>query len=95
VLYLPRIAVLGDHMAARAQMVKWGNSLAVRIPKTVADAAKLREGDRLMIEVERQGAIALKAIDKPETLEELVAKITPENLHKEQTWGEPVGAEKW
>jgi antitoxin MazE len=82
-------------MVARAQMVKWGNSLAVRIPKSVADEAKLREGDRLMIEVEAQGAVALKAIDKPETLEELIAKITPENLHKEQAWGEPVGAEKW
>ncbi|PYX68260.1 MAG: AbrB/MazE/SpoVT family DNA-binding domain-containing protein [Acidobacteria bacterium] len=82
-------------MAVRAQMVKWGNSLAVRIPKTVADEAKLREGDRLMIEVETQGVVAIKAIDRPETLEELIAKITPENLHKEQTWGEPVGAEKW
>jgi antitoxin MazE len=82
-------------MGARAQMVKWGNSLAVRIPKTVADQAKLREGDRLMIEVEAQGSVALKAIDKPETLEELIARITPENLHKEQTWGGSVGAEKW
>ena len=82
-------------MAARAQMVKWGNSLAVRIPKTVADEAKLREGDKLTLEVEAQGTVALKAIVRPETLEELIAKITPQNLHKEQTWGDPVGAEKW
>ena len=82
-------------MAAKAQIVKWGNSLAVRIPKDVADEAKLSEGDRLTLEVEAQGKVAIKAIERPETLEELIAKITPENLHKEPTWGEPIGAEKW
>ena len=33
--------------AAQAQVVRWGNSLAVRIPKNVADEARLAEGDRL------------------------------------------------
>jgi antitoxin MazE len=82
-------------MVARAQMVKWGNSLAVRIPKPVADEAKLREGDHLILEVKSQGAVALKAVTRPATIEELVEKMTPENLHREMTWGDPVGAEKW
>ena len=82
-------------MVAKAQMVRWGNSLAVRIPKPLADEAKLREGDDLTLEVESQGAVAIKAVERPKTLEELIAKITPENLHKEQDWGRPVGAEIW
>ena len=82
-------------MVAKAQIVKWGNSLAIRIPKNLAEEAKLSEGDNLTLEVEAQGAVALRAVNRPKTLKELVAKITPENLHKEQRWGDAVGAEKW
>jgi antitoxin MazE len=80
---------------AKAQMVKWGNSLAVRIPKNVAEEARLSEGDDLSLTVEARGAVAIRAVDRPKTLEELVAKITPENVHREQDWGKPVGAEIW
>ena len=76
-------------------MVRWGNSLAVRIPKHVAEQAKLKEGDNLSIEVESQGKVAIKAMARLRTLDELVAAITRENLHREQDWGPPVGAENW
>jgi antitoxin MazE len=33
------------------QVAKWGNSLAVRLPKAVVEALKLKEGDSLDIEV--------------------------------------------
>ena len=33
-----------------AQIVKWGNSLAVRIPKPIAEEAGVREGDPIVIE---------------------------------------------
>ena len=81
--------------AAKAQMVKWGNSLAVRIPKSVAEEARLSEGDYLSISVAARGTVAIRAVDRPKTLAELVAKITPENMHREQEWGKPVGAEIW
>jgi antitoxin MazE len=29
------------------------------------------------------------------TLEELLAKVTPENIHPEMDWGPPVGREFW
>jgi antitoxin MazE len=35
------------------QISKWGNSLAVRLPKTVVDALKLKEGDRIQIHIVR------------------------------------------
>jgi antitoxin MazE len=79
---------------AQAQMVRWGNSLAVRIPKNVADEAHLAEGDKLVLQVEAPGNIAIKSIERP-TLDQLVERITPENLHKEINWGRPVGNEAW
>jgi antitoxin MazE len=82
-------------MVSKAQLAKWGNSLAVRIPKNLADEARLREGDYLLLEVEQQGAVSLKAVKRPKSLEELIAGITPKNLHNEQNWGAPTGAEVW
>lgn len=82
-------------MPARAQLAKWGNSLAVRIPKNVAEEAKLREGDYLVLEVEEEGFVAVRAVERPKTLDDLIAQITPDNLHREQEWGNPVGAEIW
>ncbi len=80
--------------AAQVQLVRWGNSLAVRIPKNVADEARLAEGDKLVLQVESPGNVAIKAIERP-TLDQLLERITPENLHKEIDWGKPVGNEAW
>jgi antitoxin MazE len=82
-------------MAVRAQVARWGNSLAVRIPKSIAETAHFSEGDTLVLEVEAQGSIAMKASTKPATLDELVAQITPENRHSVVDWGSPVGNEHW
>ncbi|HKW16576.1 MAG TPA: AbrB/MazE/SpoVT family DNA-binding domain-containing protein [Terriglobales bacterium] len=80
--------------AAQAQMVRWGNSLAVRIPKNVADEAQLSEGDKLVLQSEAPGNVVIKAIERP-TLNQLLERITDENLHKEVNWGKPVGNEAW
>jgi len=77
----------------KAQMAKWGNSLAIRIPKAVAEKARLREGDSVEIRADK-GRIELRRTEKIPTLEELVAQITPENRHPEVDWGPDVGREK-
>jgi antitoxin MazE len=79
----------------KAQMSKWGNSLAIRIPKEVAEKAALREGDVLILEVEAKGAIAMKVESSLPSLKQLVSAITRENIHSETDWGEPVGNEQW
>jgi antitoxin MazE len=33
------------------QVSKWGNSLAIRIPSTVVDALKLKEGDEVVVRI--------------------------------------------
>jgi len=80
--------------AAHAQMVRWGNSLAVRIPKSVAEEARIVEGDKLELRVDSPGNVAIKAIERP-TLEQLLEQVTEDNLHKEFNWGRPVGNEAW
>jgi antitoxin MazE len=76
----------------KAQLAKWGNSLAIRIPKAVAEEARLQEGDAILIEVSA-GHIELHPAERIPTLEELVAQITPENRHGETDWGPDVGKE--
>jgi antitoxin MazE len=70
----------------KAQLAKWGNSLAVRIPKVVAEQARIREGDAILIEVVN-GRVELRPVDRVPSLEELVAQITPENGYGETAGG--------
>jgi antitoxin MazE len=76
-----------------AQVVKWGNSLAVRIPKGVAEKARMKEGDAVVIKAAK-GRIEVRRAERIPTLEELVAQITPDNRYTETDWGPDVGREK-
>ncbi|MEA2325049.1 MAG: antitoxin MazE [Thermoanaerobaculia bacterium] len=79
----------------KARIQKWGNSLALRIPKPFAEESNLREDSPVEISV-RSGKLVVVAIEEPQlSLEELVAKITPENRHAEINTGTPVGNEVW
>lgn len=77
----------------KTQMVKWGNSLAVRIPKHVVKDAKLKEGDSLEIEAAAEGHVELRRSTKVPTLSQLVSQITPENRYTEISTGAAVGRE--
>ena len=79
----------------KTQIAKWGNSLAVRIPKPVAEAAKLRSGDCLDVDVDGPGVVTIRKPQHEPTLEDLVQRITSENRHSEIDWGPPVGKELW
>ncbi len=83
----------GEVTIMRAQMLKWGNSLAVRIPKSVAEEANLRVGDAIEIEVVEEGLVQLLRVGKVPTLAQLVSQITPENRYPELSTGAEVGKE--
>jgi antitoxin MazE len=79
----------------RTRIQKWGNSLALRIPKPFAEEARLSESSTVDVSV-RNGKLVVVALDEPEeTLETLVAQITPENCHSETDTGKAVGNEIW
>jgi len=79
----------------KARIQKWGNSLALRIPKPFAEESNLHEDSPVEISV-RSGKLVVVAIEEPQlSLEELVAKITPKNRHAEIETGASVGNEVW
>lgn len=75
----------------RAQTQKWGDSLAVRIPESVAQEAGLSADADVEMSV-RRGSVPTPT-RREHTLEELVRGITPENRHEESNFGPPVGLE--
>jgi antitoxin MazE len=77
----------------QAQVLKWGNSLAIRIPKPIADDASLRLGDPLEIAVSAGGVVEIHRVGEIPTLAELVAQITPENRYAEISPGPEIGRE--
>jgi len=76
----------------KTQIVKWGNSLAIRIPKPIAEKAGVEEGDPVILEAAK-GQIKLVRSDRIPTLKELVAQITPENRYEEISTGPERGKE--
>ena len=78
----------------RAKAQKWGNSLAVRIPKSIAEQAGVSEDDELDIEVDAE-VIRLKPRRRQAGLAELLQQITPDNLHGAVDFGGARGREIW
>ncbi|HET6400963.1 MAG TPA: AbrB/MazE/SpoVT family DNA-binding domain-containing protein [Candidatus Kapabacteria bacterium] len=76
------------------QVQKWGNSLAVRIPKQIAKDARIEEGSEVNV-TEEAGKIVLGRVEKKMSLSELLARITADNIHGEMDFGKPRGNEIW
>ncbi len=78
----------------QAHVQKWGNSLAVRIPKPFALDIGLVQNSMVSISVVK-GNLLLKPIKPYPSLDELLAGITEDNLHQEIETGDSVGNEVW
>ena len=74
---------------------KWGNSLAIRVPKSVALQVGLKEQDDLEIEVQDGNVVLKPHVRRVYRLEDLVKQITAKNVHGETDTGTPVGRETW
>ena len=79
----------------RVRVQKWGNSLAVRIPKPLAKDADETEGTLLNLAVSEGKVIATPVQQKKLTLDQLLSKVTKKNRHAEIDTGTPVGREAW
>ena len=80
-------------MQVRVQ--KWGNSLAVRIPKPLAEDAEVKEGTVLNLAVSEGKVIAVPVRKKKFSLKQMLAQVKRKNLHAEVDSGSPVGREIW
>lgn len=80
-------------MEARVQ--KWGNSLALRIPKPFAAEVGIEDNSPVQIELMQGRLVITPVAELHPTLEELLARVTEGNLHGEITTGPAVGCETW
>jgi antitoxin MazE len=80
-------------MQARVQ--KWGNSLAVRIPKSFASQSHLGQNSVVEMSVEDGKIILLPVMEQETTLAQLLEGVTTANLHSETKTGTAVGQEAW
>ena len=78
-----------------AKVQKWGNSLAVRIPKALAEEAGLERDKPVNIRYEDGEIRITRRRRKRYDLDELLASVTDDKLHEEWDTGPPVGNEIW
>jgi antitoxin MazE len=79
----------------RVQVQKWGNSLALRIPKPFAAEVQIEEGSLVDLSVVKGKLVATPTAREKPTLSQLLAKVSRENLHGEIETGPSVGREEW
>ena len=90
-----RINVDTMYIPMTTKVQKWGNSLAVRLPKRLARGLSLREGSDVEFSP-RAGALVIRPSRKSRTtLKELLSKVRPGQVPKEFAWGRPFGKELW
>lgn len=76
-----------------AVIKKWGNSPALRLNATAMRLAAFDLEQRVTISASKGRIVIEPAEPMDASLEDLIAGITPENLHKAVDFGEPVGKE--
>ncbi len=79
----------------KASVQRWGNSLALRIPKAIALESGLADGSVVDLKL-RKGMIALIPERRQKhKLSDLLSQVTKKNLHGEVSTGTPIGKEIW
>jgi len=79
----------------KARVQKWGNSLALRIPRPFAEESHLHEDSAVELSVRNGKLVVAPLAELALSLEELVKRITARNRHHEVETGGPVGNEVW
>ena len=75
-----------------AVVQKWGNSLGLRLPSLWAKDNNVKSGSTIEIIAEKGKMIILP---KKKSLDDMLALVTPENIHSEISTGTAVGKEEW
>jgi antitoxin MazE len=79
----------------KSSIQRWGNSLALRIPKSFAEEIAVGEGDEVEITVQKGRLLVAPRRPREYDLGDMVAEIHPENLHDEILTDRPQGREVW
>jgi len=79
----------------RTRVQKWGNSLALRIPKSFATEIGLQRNSTVELSLVEGRLVIMPVVESTLTLEHLLAQVTEGNLHGEIETGPAVGREAW
>ncbi len=83
-------------MQNQTKISQWGNSLAIRLPQALVNELSIHRGEEVELHIEENGfRVVVPSAPKKFMLDELLAGITPDNLHEEFSWGKPQGKEAW
>lgn len=78
----------------KSAVARWGNSLAVRLPRRLAEQAGLAEGTPVDVRSGKHGLVVAPARPRYK-LSELLARHPEDARHGEIDWGSPRGKEVW
>jgi len=79
----------------RTRIQKWGNSLALRIPRSFAAEAGLAQDVPVELSLVEGKLVVTSVVEPAWTLEDLLAQVTKNNLHREVDVGPRMGNEAW
>jgi antitoxin MazE len=79
----------------QTKIQKWGKSLALRIPKSFALDARLKQNSVVEISLVDGKLVIKPVVPATYRLDKLMARVKPENIHREVEVGKPVGKEIW
>lgn len=79
----------------RSRVQRWGNSLALRIPRAFAVETSMDHGSEVELTLEDGRLVVTPLTEQVYSLAELLALVRPENLHSEIDTGPPMGNEVW
>jgi antitoxin MazE len=86
---------MGGGIGVETRIQKWGNSLALRIPKPFAAEVGLEPNSPVEISLV-DGSLVITPVAQPAlSLKELLAQVNEANLHREVDTGPAVGNEIW
>lgn len=78
----------------KTKVQRWGNSLAIRIPKAYAADLRVDAGSVIDLDIVESKLIVTPESGAP-SLDALLARVTTENVHAETDVGAAVGREAW
>jgi antitoxin MazE len=79
----------------RTRVQKWGNSLALRIPRSFAAEVGLQNDSSVEVSLVK-GKLVVVPVARPKpTLKQLLAQVTDDNLHRSVDTGPAIGSEAW
>lgn len=79
----------------KAKIQRWGNSLAVRIPKAFAEEVGLKNDSSIEMRLVKGGLLLEPSSVWAPSLDELLADVTESNVHDEVDTGPAQGLEAW